>query len=259
MKPPVLHEVERARRCFALVAAAALLTVLGGCGGGGANRPISSGDLARGRALFQTGASEGCALCHTLAAARATGLSGPNLDTEMREHERKRLTDRQLADEVRSWIDKGLCLNPADSTRCMPGKIFTGSDAEAVAAFVAVCGRTPKHAGCKPTPIGMPAEAVRGLRLFQTRGCIGCHFGDSSVSTGPSLLGIAGSKVALADGTTVTADDGYLAESIAAPDGQIVAGYQPKVMSSIVGQEHLTASQIAALVAYIKTLKPRSG
>jgi hypothetical protein len=35
-----------------------------------------------------------------------------------------------------------------------------------------------------------------------------------------------------------------------------VQGYKPGVMSAIVDQENLTPSQIAALVAFIKTLKP---
>ncbi len=43
----------------------------------GAGRAASAGDAARGRAVF---ASAGCAACHTLAAAGATGRVGPNLD-----------------------------------------------------------------------------------------------------------------------------------------------------------------------------------
>jgi cytochrome c oxidase subunit 2 len=131
----------------------------------------------------------------------------------MQEHDRKQLTDQKLADYVRGWIEKGECANPADAGTCMPSKIFTGADADAVAAFVAVCGRTPAHPGCKRTAIPMSAAALRGQQLFQTRGCLSCHFSGGGFSTGPSLTGLAGSKVELDDGTTVTADDHYLAES----------------------------------------------
>ncbi len=43
----------------------------------GSGRAASAGDPARGRAVF---ASAGCAACHTLAAAGATGRVGPDLD-----------------------------------------------------------------------------------------------------------------------------------------------------------------------------------
>jgi hypothetical protein len=69
------------------------------------------------------------------------------------------------------------------------------------------------------------------------------------------LNGLYGSKVTLADGTTVTADRAYLIRSIAAPDSQIVQGYQPGVMSSRVLPQRLTRAEIAALATYLETLK----
>jgi cytochrome c oxidase subunit 2 len=56
----------------------------------------------------------------------------------------------------------------------------------------------------------------------------------------------------LADGSTVTADDAYIRESILQPNAKIVAGFQP-VMPGFQGL--VTEDQILALTAYIKSLK----
>jgi cytochrome c oxidase subunit 2 len=61
--------------------------------------------------------------------------------------------------------------------------------------------------------------------------------------------------VRLADGSTVTADDAYLRESILNPNAKIVAGYQP-LMPSFQGQ--LTEEQILALTTYVKSLRAQS-
>jgi len=90
-----------------------------------------------------------------------------------------------------------------------------------------------------------------GQQLFNNLACSTCHQADGK-GRGPSYLGLYGSKVKLADGSTVTADDNYIRESILQPNAKIVAGYQP-VMPSFQGQ--VTEDQIAALTAYIKSLK----
>jgi cytochrome c oxidase subunit 2 len=68
----------------------------------------------------------------------------------------------------------------------------------------------------------------------------------------PSLNGMYNNKILLADGSTVTADDAYIRESILQPNAKIVAGFQP-VMPTFQGQ--LTEEQILALTAYIKSLQ----
>jgi mono/diheme cytochrome c family protein len=52
-------------------------TTSSGGGGGGGAAPATQGDPVAGKAVF---ASAGCASCHTLKAANATGTIGPNLD-----------------------------------------------------------------------------------------------------------------------------------------------------------------------------------
>src|SRR5262249_47303575 len=218
--------------------------------------PPTPAGLAAGRRVFPAAARPaGCAFCHTLHAASNESPLGPSLDAETREVDLAKLSDSQLAQRVRNWMHDPICYGPTDPGRCMPKDLYTGNDANAVAVFVAVCGRKPRTPGCEPVAGGLKGQALAGERLFQTRGCVGCHFSAGPPATGPIPNGLAGSKVKLADGSTVTADDAYITESIAAPDSQIVSGYAPGVMSSRVTPQRLTNAQIHALVAYIKTLK----
>jgi cytochrome c oxidase subunit II len=90
-----------------------------------------------------------------------------------------------------------------------------------------------------------------GEKLFAERACITCHIADGT-GRAPSLNGVYENKVLLADGSTVTADDAYIRESILKPAAKIVAGYQP-VMPSFQGQ--LTEEQILDFLAYIKSLQ----
>jgi cytochrome c551/c552 len=219
--------------------------------------PPTPAELAQGRRLFQASAAPaGCGLCRSFRPAATTGTSGPNLDDELTEADLRAYTDAQLAQQVRNWINDGRCLAPTDPTRCMPPGIYAGQDANLVAVFVATCGRDAKTAGCAPVAGPLRGAALAGERLYQTRGCSGCHFtAGTAQPIGPSLNGLAGSKVTLADGTTVTANDGYLTAAIADPDAQIVKGFQAGMMSARVAPQHLTPAQIRALVAYIETLK----
>lgn len=91
-----------------------------------------------------------------------------------------------------------------------------------------------------------------GARLFQARGCSGCHSPNGAIRA-PLLNGIYGNPVALSDGTTVIADDQYLHDSILQPYKQITAGYQP-LMPTFQGQ--LSEEEVMALIAYIKELGP---
>jgi cytochrome c oxidase subunit 2 len=92
---------------------------------------------------------------------------------------------------------------------------------------------------------------VAGEKLFTEKACATCHVG-AGVGRAPSLNGVYGAKVLLADGSTVIADEAYIRESILQPNAKIVAGYQP-VMPTFQGQ--VTEEQILALTAYIKSLQ----
>lgn len=89
-----------------------------------------------------------------------------------------------------------------------------------------------------------------GARLFQARGCAGCH-GPNSAVRAPRLEGIYRKPVALSDRTIVIADDQYLHDSVLLPSKQITAGYE-NLMPTYQGQ--LTEEEVMALVAYLRTL-----
>lgn len=98
------------------------------------------------------------------------------------------------------------------------------------------------------------ASASKGKALFSSHGCSGCHSISGAKGTGPALNGVAGSTVTLDDGSKVTANDGYLMQSIEDPDAKVVKGFQKGVMSSTIKPHSISQADAKALVAYIKTL-----
>jgi cytochrome c oxidase subunit 2 len=92
--------------------------------------------------------------------------------------------------------------------------------------------------------------AQNGERLFASLSCNACHNGKPN-ARGPSLANVYGSKLALASGGTVTADDAYLRESILNPSQHITQGFAP-IMPTYQGQ--VSEEGVIALVEYIKNL-----
>lgn len=97
-------------------------------------------------------------------------------------------------------------------------------------------------------PAGAPEELGEGL--FAQYICNTCHYDDGS-GRGPSLLGIYGQEVQLADGRTVVRDDEYLRSSILRPSDHIVSGYQ-QLMPTYQGQ--ISEVGVLQLISYIKSL-----
>jgi cytochrome c oxidase subunit II len=106
---------------------------------------------------------------------------------------------------------------------------------------------------------GSVDPVVAGEKLFADKACNTCHLPDGK-GRGPSLNGLFGRKVLLADGSSVIADDAYIRESILSPNAKVVAKYQP-IMPTFQGQ--LTEEQLLSLIAYVKSLQsqpaPASG
>jgi cytochrome c oxidase subunit 2 len=97
-----------------------------------------------------------------------------------------------------------------------------------------------------------PAE--RGKAIYQAKACIGCHSLDGSQVVGPTWKGLYGlTNHKMSDGTSVTADDSYLKESILNPTAKIVEGFQAGVMPSYQGQ--LSDAEIADVIEFMKTIK----
>ena len=97
-----------------------------------------------------------------------------------------------------------------------------------------------------------PVQA--GEALFSRMGCASCHAA-GDMSRGPSLNGLYGTEVKLRDGTTATADDEYLRESIMNPTAKVVEGYTP-LMPMFSAQ--LSEEDVLNLIAYLKTLSAQA-
>jgi cytochrome c551/c552 len=97
----------------------------------------------------------------------------------------------------------------------------------------------------------------QGSRLYQTDGCAGCHSLNGTRLVGPSWKGLAGSRVRLTDGRTVTADDAYLTRHILEPNAMTVQGYPGEVMGQAIEVLDLKAhpAEVRDLVAFIDSLR----
>jgi len=96
------------------------------------------------------------------------------------------------------------------------------------------------------------SPVVMGEQLYKKKGCVQCHTVDGKRGSGPTWFELYNSKVALRDGSTVTADENYIRESILEPGKRIVAGYD-NLMSKI----KVSDREIDMIIAYIKSLQPQ--
>ena len=97
-------------------------------------------------------------------------------------------------------------------------------------------------------------EAARGKRIASSRGCAACHGASGQGGVGPTWEGLAGSEVALVDGTTVIADDAYLVRAIVEPGAELVEGYPLQMPKN-----ELSEAEVADVVAYINELSDAGG
>jgi len=96
----------------------------------------------RGRHLF----SEACAVCHTLAAARAVGRIGPNLDVRVGENIATPPGPKGGSEhfaKARALVENAIAEGRARGKGQMPAELYVGKEATEVASFVAaVAGHT---------------------------------------------------------------------------------------------------------------------
>ena len=114
-------------------------------------------------------------------------------------------------------------------------------------AGAASCGGEDASADLSPT-------ATEGRQIASRAGCAACHGSDGGGGTGPAWTGTLGTDVELADGTTVTVDEAYLARSIADPDAQVRDGFAIRMP-----ENQLSDEEIAKVVAYIVELNAEPG
>jgi cytochrome c oxidase subunit II len=135
----------------------------------------------------------------------------------------------------------------------MIGRIVVMEPADYQAWLSAGGPMGPEGPGAAPAAAVSPVAA--GEALFAQKACATCHQPQGG-ALGPSLVGIYGKRVTMADGSEVQVDENYLRESILQPASKLVAGYQP-VMPTFQGQ--LSEDQVIQLIQYIKSLKPPDG
>jgi cytochrome c oxidase subunit 2 len=97
--------------------------------------------------------------------------------------------------------------------------------------------------------------AADGGRLFRELGCGGCH-GEGATVRAPSLTGLYGKPVPLADGTIEIADERFIRDAILKPRAKIAAGYEP-LMPSYQGK--MSEDELIRITAYIKSMADGAG
>ena len=93
--------------------------------------------------------------------------------------------------------------------------------------------------------------AQNGERLFASMGCNACHTGNAA-GRGPSLAGVYGSKLRMANGSEVLVNEAFLRDAILNPSQHAMAGYAP-IMPTYQGQ--ISEEGLIDLVEYLKSLK----
>ncbi|MDZ4700901.1 MAG: cytochrome c oxidase subunit II [Rhodothermales bacterium] len=88
-----------------------------------------------------------------------------------------------------------------------------------------------------------------GATLYQQQACFTCHSIDGTQVIAPSFKGLYGSQRTFEDGSTATADDNYIRESILNPMAHIVQGFSPIMPASY---SSLDERQVSALIEFIE-------
>jgi cytochrome c oxidase subunit II len=140
---------------------------------------------------------------------------------------------------------------------------FCGLGHSRMTGTLTVLGAADYAAWLNGTPVS-GSLATAGEALFIRSGCSGCHASSryapdaADTSRAPSMVGLYGSRVVLADGRAVVADVAFLHDSILDPPHRRDASFATE-MPSFRGV--LAEDDLAALVAYLQTLStaPEAG
>jgi cytochrome c oxidase subunit 2 len=92
-----------------------------------------------------------------------------------------------------------------------------------------------------------------GLKLLQSKGCLGCHTTDGTRKIGPTFKGLHGGMVTvITEGKerTIRADEEYIRRSVLDPKADVVKGYPP-IMPTL----PVTGKELDEIVEYLETLK----
>jgi cytochrome c2 len=245
-------------RASAAAALAVLLLAASGCGSGVGVAVSGNTDTSRGKELFLHGENgkPACAVCHTLAEAKAQGKVGPDLDATFRPSYKQGFKQETIEQVVSDQIK--FAGNYGVNGPTMPKDLVTGEGVDDVAAYVAYAvthpgasvatGAPPATTQTTPPPSGGGGAALAaGKKAFADNGCASCHTLAAAGATGkigPDLDKLkayaAAAKMPLND---------FIRESIVNPDAYVEKGYAKGVMPTNFGS--LPKSTQDALVAFL--------
>ena len=233
--------------------------------GGGAAPSEGAGDPARGEELFTT---NGCNSCHTdqdtPVAPTLHNVYGHEVELEGGE--------TVLADDayiIESILDPQAKIVKGYSPVMPPYSDFSEQDLADLVAYIQSLSSAQAGEGEQPAaeptqapesapsegsqaPSGGEGDPAAGEAAFTQNGCNACHT-DQDTPVAPTLHGIYGKEITLADGSTVVVDDDYLLESIIDPHAKLVEGYGPVMPPTYAD---LDPQVIQDIIAYIRSLTP---
>ena len=234
------------RRKIVLLPVALALLGLTGC-----DLKHPTANLVAGKQLF----IQKCGSCHTLSHASTQGTVGPNLDDAFRQPRVDGEKSTSIEGLVSYWIQY------PNSQGVMPARLFTGQDAQNVAAYVADVAAVPgQDTGALASgQQKVQVTAAVGKTVFlNVGGCGSCHtLADAGTNgkVGPDLTARLASDCA--NPASQKARGAALAQcihtAIVKPYAYLPSGYSAGVMPSNFGQT-LSPTQIAALVKYLASV-----
>ncbi len=226
-----------------LALSAVLVVAAGGCE---VKHPVPN--LVHGKQLFLSK----CGSCHTLSHASTTGTVGPNLDDAFSQDRADGIKSTSIQGLVSYWI------RYPSNQGAMPANLYTGQDAQDVAAYVSHVAAIPgQDTGALGTAVQAnvsPTPAVGKTIFTGVGGCGSCHVladAGTTGTTGPNLTQRLKSDCATAQskklrGATLQK---CITTAIVNPHAYLPPGYGPLMPDTF--SKTLSPSQIQALVAYL--------
>jgi cytochrome c oxidase subunit 2 len=96
---------------------------------------------------------------------------------------------------------------------------------------------------------------AQGKELFHSKSCTVCHSTDGTTKVGPSLKGVYGKEIELDDGRKVVVADSFIQAKIMDPQKNTIKGYKEGTSPMPTFKGQISATEVNALIAYIKSLK----
>ena len=132
---------------------------------------------------------------------------------------------------------------------------LSNDEITSIIEYIKSLNEAPKVIKTKPKEdLSSLSPSERGKRIYTAKACVGCHSLDGSRLVGPSFKGLYGREGIFTDGTSYTANDSYITESILKPNAHVVQGYpSPSPMIAYEGQ--LSEAEIKDIIEFIKSVK----